>query len=652
MLSDRSGRLRDLALFAAAALVPAAAVGVLGLRALSNEAAGARREVGLELAAAAAEMTRSMDQARARAAEGLSTLEPRGTTEELTAAIARLAPPFAEPVLIAGGQVISVGAPEPPETPRGAPSAPEGCEALAGALATPAVGGHREARREVLARCAEARGPTGRWIWPLVALDALDGRNEEVQREEVAGLPDAIAAWLEAHRGALEAPERRATTLEVEARLEGEARGRALATLAEPPRSAARRGALQRELAKAPAVAAIAAPPDARRFVTWRAGSSTAVMRAFGDARGEGRDGRLAGFVIHEGAIEGWLARDARAAPPGTVARLAHPGRASSVDGSAKGSTSASVGAGAPPIATVEIAPELAIELSPADPEAVAQKAARGERLLLGVGAAATALAVALAAALFARMRAARRSSALRTDFVAAVSHELRTPIASVRMLAELLEEGRLAPEEHGEVFSALGREARRLGETVERLLGFSRALAGRAPAERAPQRVAPAVAASIDTFEERNPDAPRVVRELDPAIEARIDAGQIQLAVDNLLANARKYAPLGAPYRVSVARARRGVAIRVEDRGPGVARRDQRRIFEPFERADDRLSRATEGSGIGLSLVRHVARAHGGRARVDSKPGCGAVFTVWIPASPEDVATRRATPIEEEQQR
>ncbi|XXT21244.1 HAMP domain-containing sensor histidine kinase [Sorangium sp. So ce429] len=284
------------------------------------------------------------------------------------------------------------------------------------------------------------------------------------------------------------------------------------------------------------------------------------------------------------------------------------------------------------------------MRLSPADPAAVARHAARGKRLLVGVGAAATALALGLAALLFARMRTARRSSELRTDFVAAVSHELRTPIASVRMLSELLEEGRLAPEEHREVFEALGRESRRLGETVERRLGFSRMMAGRAAAQRAPARVAEAVAASIDTFEERNPEMPRVERYLDQAAEASIDAGQIQLAVDNLLANALKYAPRAAPYRVRVARERGGVAIAVEDRGPGIARRDQRRIFEPFERADDRLSRAVSGSGIGLSLVRHVARAHGGSARVESEPGRGAAFTLWIPGPPGSPGPKKPT--------
>jgi signal transduction histidine kinase len=167
----------------------------------------------------------------------------------------------------------------------------------------------------------------------------------------------------------------------------------------------------------------------------------------------------------------------------------------------------------------------------------------------------------------------------------------------------------------------------------VDRLLGFSRMAAGHYKVERRRGDVSAAVAASLASFAERNPDGPAVERDLDPGIEAEIDAGQLQLAIDNLLANAKKYAPEGGPYAVSAKRDGGGVLIRVKDRGPGIAPRDQKRIFEPFERADDRLSRATEGSGIGLSLVAHVARAHGGRAWVDSEPGKGATFCLWIEA-------------------
>ena len=336
-----------------------------------------------------------------------------------------------------------------------------------------------------------------------------------------------------------------------------------------------------------------------------RAGASAGTLRIH-------EDGRLAGFVVDKDALEEALAAGAIPLPAGV--------RAAVVVGPA--SLEAQEGRLA---AVVPVAPELSIRLVPSDPGAVARYASRSRRLLAALGGFAALAAFGLAAVLFARMRAARRSSALRTDFVAAVSHELRTPIASMRMLAELLEENRVEPGEQAEVFEALAREARRLGETVDRLLGFSRMAAGRYVIERAEARVAGVVAACIDTFEERHPDLPHVERALDEDVVAEIDAGQIRLAVDNLLANAAKYAPAGGPYLVRVAREGAGVALTVGDHGPGVARRDQARIFEPFERADDRLSRATEGSGIGLSLVQHVARAHGGRASVKSEPGGGA---------------------------
>ncbi|WP_437653063.1 sensor histidine kinase [Sorangium sp. So ce1182] len=610
MLSPRASRLRDWALFAAAASVPAICVGVLGLRALANEADGARREVALGLATASDRLSRAIDQEVDMAAAALAALPADGgAPDAAAAALAGIAPPFAAPVLLAPDRSVLL----PPRAALPLAPAPQGCAALARAAAGPDAEGRASARRDFLARCAEARSPAGRWLWPVLALDAAADRAVDDQA--------AVAAWLEGHAAALSEAERKAAALEADAALSGEPRERARAALA-----AARpeRDALVAELQRGGLDAALRARPDGRGLVSWRTGASAGTLRAL-------PDGRSAGFVIHAGSLAGWLRGDARPVPPDVRADvLAGPAAAG-----AAGQAPVAPELGGAPAALLPIAPELAVRLSPADPAAVARHAARGKRLLVGVGAAATALALGLAALLFARMRAARRSSELRTDFVAAVSHELRTPIASVRMLSELLEEGRLAPEEHREVFEALGRESRRLGDTVERLLGFSRMMAGRAAAQRAPARVAAAVAASIDTFEERNPEMPRVERDLDQAAEASIDAGQIQLAVDNLLANALKYAPRAAPYRVRVARERGGVAIGVEDRGPGIARRDQRRIFEPFERADDRLSRAVSGSGIGLSLVRHVARAHGGSARVESEPGRGAAFTLWIPGPP-----------------
>jgi signal transduction histidine kinase len=603
VLTARAGRLRDWALFAAAALVPALSVGVLGLRALTNEEAGARRQAALELAAGADRTSRDLERILSETSARLATAPLDPNPARLATSIRALAPPFAEPVVLAPDR--SLLTPPPPATlPEAAP--PARCRKLVAALSAHDPD-EANVRSNVLATCAEARTPEGRWVYPLVALDAIRRRE---------AVPDGLVAWLDTHAGLLGAAEREATRIEVRDALAGPALDHAMRALAA---SGSRRDTLLAELRSPGASDALRAPPTHRGLVAWRAGASVGSLRALDD-------GTLAGFVVHAASLADALAANAIALPPETSAEV--------LTGAQAATAAAARGPDDRPWAIARVAPDLAIRLAPADPRAIARHASRSRALLAGIGVAATALAFSMAALLFARMRAARRSSELRTDFVSAVSHELRTPIASVRMLAELLEQDRVEPDEQREVYEALAREARRLGETVDRLLGFSRMAAGRYVLDRAEASVAEPVRASIDTFEERHPEAAKVERDLDDEARASIDAGQIRLAVDNLLANARKYAPEGGPYRVRVARERGGVAITVADRGPGIARRDQRRIFDPFERADDRLSRATEGSGIGLSLVRHVARAHGGHASVESEPGRGAAFTLWIPGA------------------
>jgi two-component system phosphate regulon sensor histidine kinase PhoR len=135
----------------------------------------------------------------------------------------------------------------------------------------------------------------------------------------------------------------------------------------------------------------------------------------------------------------------------------------------------------------------------------------------------------------------------------------------------------------------------------------------------------------------------PAVVREIERDVEAPVDAGLLRLAVDNLLDNAHKYAPLAAPYRVIVRDEASRLVVEVSDRGPGIAQRDQRRIFAPFERLDDKLSRETEGSGLGLSLVAAVLLAHGGEVRVESELGQGAKFVlVFMKPKHKDWVSRR----------
>lgn len=233
---------------------------------------------------------------------------------------------------------------------------------------------------------------------------------------------------------------------------------------------------------------------------------------------------------------------------------------------------------------------------------------------------------IAVAAAFFKRARAAKRLADLRTDFVAAVSHELRTPLASVRMFAELLEAGDVSEDERAEVEQALAGETRRLHATLDRMLRYGALARGKLVLAKQMQLLAPIAKEAAQKRE--------VTLDVPGDLEANVDGGMLGLALDNLLSNAAKYAPDGGPYVLRARLEGDEVWIDVTDRGPGLSKSAQKKVFQPFERADNRLSKATEGSGVGLALVRGIARAHGGDATVASEIGQGATFTLRLPRS------------------
>jgi len=563
------------------AFLPAIALGVLALRALHNEEAAIRREMSLQLAQAADQQQQSFASALERLAQGAPpALTPDGGLAPWPAAA-----PFAQPVVLSADGALVHPRTEPSSPPQ--PVDPE-CARLVRALSQ--AGPAQAARQQILKRCPDSRTQGGRFLWPLVALDA------QSEPRPAAGV---IETWLRDHARQMTAAERAATRLELQAAgwLSPADRQLLLTTVGS--------GAAPSPVASylAPRQAAMA---SRQATIAWREARSLGRLRL-------SPSGDYVGYVVHSGS----LARAVRSGWP----RLEPAFQASLVTGPR------------PPSGPhVELLPGGAyLALGWADPNAVARQTKRSHLVLVGVAVGAALVAAALAALLFARMRAERRLSALRTDFVAAVSHELRTPIASVRMLAELLDEDRVEPDERAEVHQALAREARRLGNTVDRLLSFSRMEAGKVSATLRPMEVAAVVDEAIDTFLERYPEAAPIERQLDPDARAPMDEAAIRMAVDNLLCNARKYAPEGHPYEVRVTTVAEGVEIGVTDHGPGISRADQRRILRPFERANDRLSEATEGAGIGLSLVGHVARSHGGRLRVESEPGQGATFILWL---------------------
>jgi signal transduction histidine kinase len=243
--------------------------------------------------------------------------------------------------------------------------------------------------------------------------------------------------------------------------------------------------------------------------------------------------------------------------------------------------------------------------------------------------------------------RRAQRLGAQQVEFVAAVSHELRTPIAVIGSAADNLEQGvvtdSLRVREYG---SAIRTEARRLAETVERVLEFAGIQAGRVmgPRDLVPAReVIDAALAAADPLiaEHRitlDCDLPRSL----PTIAA--DRAALRSAIENLLGNAAKHGGFGGRVRVAAHvvedAGRPELQIAVTDGGPGIPPSERSRIFEPFYRGSRALSRRIQGSGLGLSIVKSVIEAHGGRVSVTSAAGTGSTFTLHLPVEDEQPAS------------
>ncbi len=225
--------------------------------------------------------------------------------------------------------------------------------------------------------------------------------------------------------------------------------------------------------------------------------------------------------------------------------------------------------------------------------------------------------------------------SRIQADFLSKVSHDFRTPLTSIRMFVETLRENRIEdPEKRERILSLLSHETGRLSTLIDRLLEFARLESGQLRYVPKPVDVGQVVETVVARFEPRTLDAhvrltTHIADDL-PLVYADSDA--MEEAVQNLLDNAFKYTGVEKRIAVEVRRAGREVEIAVSDNGPGIARADQNRIFDSFYRVDDRLSRATEGSGLGLALTRHIVHAHGGKIRVESEPGKGARFVVALP--------------------
>jgi signal transduction histidine kinase len=222
----------------------------------------------------------------------------------------------------------------------------------------------------------------------------------------------------------------------------------------------------------------------------------------------------------------------------------------------------------------------------------------------------------------------------LKSDFVSNVSHELRTPLSLIRLYAETLEMGRLTgPEKYQEYYRIIRKESERLTGLINNILDFSRIEAGRKEYDFRETDMSELVHNTLDSYRyQLEQNGFQFEEKIDEVPPMRVDREAMARSLLNLVNNALKYSQDRKYIGVNLYRDNGSVKLEVVDQGIGIPHQEQQKIFEKFYRVGDPLVHNTKGSGLGLSLVRHIVQAHGGEVAVDSTPGQGSKFTIVLP--------------------
>lgn len=242
-------------------------------------------------------------------------------------------------------------------------------------------------------------------------------------------------------------------------------------------------------------------------------------------------------------------------------------------------------------------------------------------------------LACAIVAIIISAQRV-KRTAQRQVDFVSSVSHEFRTPLAVIYSAGENLADG--VAKEDGQVSrygDLIKGEGRKLSGMVEQILDFAGANSGRKKYTLTETAVSEVISDALDAcrplIDEKNIAVETNVALL-PSINA--DKNALTQAVQNLLINSVKYSNGGTKIRVNAENGGDNIKISVDDEGVGISKSDLRQVFEPFYRSREVVDAQIHGNGLGLSLVKQIVEAHGGKVTAASEPGKGSKFTIELP--------------------
>ena len=231
------------------------------------------------------------------------------------------------------------------------------------------------------------------------------------------------------------------------------------------------------------------------------------------------------------------------------------------------------------------------------------------------------------------------RMANMRSQFVSSVSHELKTPLTAIRMFAETLRLGRSKSKKTSEEYlDTIVNESQRLTRLLNNVLDFSKIEEGKRIYRPEPASLYEIIQASARAMEyPLNQHGFRLnVSAEEDLPDVRVDRDALEQAILNLLHNAMKYSGDSRDIELRLQKKDGHAMIQVVDQGVGINPKEQKKIFEKFYRIPTRENERTAGTGLGLSLVSHIVRGHGGHIEVESVPGKGTTFSIYLPLESE----------------